>query len=273
MEKRNTPQKKTGIQYYMSQPNVQKRFEDILGKKAAGFMSSVINTVNSNTQLQKCDPQTVLKSAAVAASLDLPVDKNLGFSWIIPYGNEASFQMGYKGYIQLALRSGEYARLNAVPVHENQFKHYNALTEELDADFAIDGEGEVVGYAFYFRLINGFEKQAYWSTDKVTKHAKRFSQAYKGKRSSPWETDFDQMALKTVIKNTLAKWGILSIEMQSAIQHDQGVIDKEDNITYPDGVEFEDLAEEVEADKADDFDQDSEPETEREKENKLFDDK
>jgi len=269
MEKKNTSQK-TGITYYMSQQNVQNRFEQILGKKAQGFISSVINTVNSSKQLQACDPQTILKSAAVAASLDLPVDKNLGFAWIIPYGNEASFQMGYKGYIQLALRSGEYSRLNAVPVYKNQFTHYNALTEELDADFSIDGEGDVVGYAFYFRLVNGFEKQAYWSVDKVTKHAKRFSQAYKAKHSSPWDTDFDQMGLKTVIKNTLAKWGILSIEMQSALKHDQGVVDSEDNITYPDGVEFEDIAEEIEAQKADEFDNDKEPDQKKEKE--LFKD-
>ena len=267
MEKQNKSQK-TGISYYMSQQNVQNRFEQILGKKAQGFMSSVINTVNANNQLQKCDPQTILKSAAVAASLDLPVDKNLGFAWIIPYGNEASFQMGYKGYIQLALRSGEYARLNAVPVHTNQFKHYNALTEELNADFSIDGEGAVVGYAFYFRLINGFEKQAFWSVDKVTKHANRFSQAYKAKRSSPWETDFDQMAMKTLTKNTLSKWGILSIEMQSALKHDQGVLDKEDNITYPDGTEFEEIAEEIKAQKADEFDDDGEPDQDKEK--KLF---
>jgi len=269
MENKNKPAK-TGITYYMSQQSVQKRFEQILGKKAQGFMSSVINTVNSNKALQNADPQTILKSAAVAASLDLPVDKNLGFAWIIPYGKEAQFQMGYKGYIQLALRSGQYSRLNAVPVHTNQFKHYNALTEELDADFSIDGEGDVVGYAFYFRLTNGFEKQTFWSADKVTKHAKRFSQAYKQKRSSPWETDFDKMALKTVIKNTLATWGILSIEMQDAIKHDQGVVDSEDNISYPDGVEFEDLAEEVEAQKAEEFDNDREPDQEKEKE--LFKD-
>lgn len=218
-----------------AQKSIQQRFEAIMGKKAQGFISSVLQVTNSNKLLQNADPATVLNAAATAASLDLPINPNLGFAWIVPYKGQAQFQIGWKGFVQLALRTGQYHRINATEVYENQFHSFNRLTETLDADFNIEGEGKIVGYAAYFRLMNGMEKMSYWSVREVIKHAKKYSKAYE-KAYSPWQ-DEDQkhaMALKTVLKNTLSKWGIMSIEMQTAQLADQAVQVKEGEYDYVD---------------------------------------
>jgi recombination protein RecT len=220
----------------------KKRFEEILGKKAAGFMSSLINLTNSDVNLSKADANSVIASAVVAATLDLPVDKNLGFAWILPYGTRAQFQLGYKGYIQLALRTGQYKNINVIEIYKGQLIDFNPLTEELKLDFSKKESNEVIGYAAYIKLVNGFEKTAYKPKEDVTAHAKRFSKTF---NNGPWKTDFDAMAKKTVLKNTLSKWGILSIEMQTAIQADQAVIKNEvaegaevsaETIEYADGI-------------------------------------
>lgn len=231
------------------QSDVQKRFEQLLGKKAQGFISSVLQVVNGNNILSKANPTTVLNAAATAAALDLPINPNLGFAWIVPYKGNAQFQMGWKGYVQLALRTGQYERINVTEVHENQFKSFNALTEELDADFSVHGSGDVVGYVAYFKLINGFEKTEYWSKEKVMDHAKRFSQSYTSS-SSPWKdkTLFDAMAKKTVLKNMISKWGIMSIELQTATIADQSVQEQEGDYHYPDNpnstidIDYEEVA-------------------------------
>lgn len=221
------------------QKSIQQRFEAILGKKAQGFISSVLQVINSNNILQKANPHTVLNAAATAASLDLPINPNLGFAWIVPYKGQAQFQMGWKGFVQLALRTGQYHRINATEVYENQYKSFNRLTEELIADFDIEGEGEIVGYAAYFRLVNGLEKMTYWSKQEVVKHAKKYSQAYGKGSMSPWNDpdQFHAMAKKTVLKNTISKWGIMSIEMQTAQLADQAVQVSEGEYHYVDNTE------------------------------------
>lgn len=238
---------------FFTQENVKKRFEELLGKKSVGFVSSVLQCVNSNKSLQNADTNTVFQAAMMAATLDLPINQNLGFAYIIPYNENvkvngewkqkavAQMQIGWKGFVQLAQRSGQYLRINVTEVYRNQFKAYNNLTEELDADFDIEGEGEIVGYASYFKLINGFEKTSYWSRAKVEKHAKKYSISYKGPGKTPWKDvdQFHEMAKKTVLKNMLSKWGILSIEMQKAIVADQGVINdaETEDIEYLDNIE------------------------------------
>lgn len=229
------------IRGLLSQPNIKGKFEDMLGKKSAGFIASIIN-VYSNNNLREKDPLSVISAAAIAATLDLPIDPNLGHAWIVPYGKKAQFQMATRGYVQLAQRSSQYKRINTVVVYKNQFKSWNSLTEELEADFTIEGEGDVIGYAAYFKLINGFEKLVYWSKEKVTKHAKRYSKTF---NNGPWQTNFDEMALKTVLKTALKNWGVLSIEMQTALTADQaivkeGVLSGEDissNVEYVDNPE------------------------------------
>jgi recombination protein RecT len=216
--------------------SIKNRFNELLGKKAPGFISSIINVSQSNKLLAKADPKSIISSAVVAASLDLPIDKNLGFAWIVPYGNQAQFQMGYKGFIQLSLRTGQYHKLNVIEVHSNQFKSFNRMTEELDCDFSIEGNGTIVGYVCYFKLVNGFEKTVYWTIEKVKLHGKRYSKSF---TSGPWVTDFDEMAKKTVLKNALSKWGIMSIEMQKATISDQAVINYEET-EYTESVEYVD---------------------------------
>lgn len=225
------------ISKVLAQDSVQKRFSEMLGKKAPGFISSILQVVNGNNLLQKAEPATILNAAATAASLDLPINPNLGFAYIVPYKGKAQFQMGWKGYVQLALRTGQYQAINVVEVYENQFRSFNAMTEFLECDFSIEGSGKVVGYAAYFRLSNGFEKTTFWSKEKVLAHAKKYSQSF-GKSFSPWsdESLFDSMAKKTVLKNTLSKWGIMSIEMERGILADQSVQIAEGEFQYPDNT-------------------------------------
>lgn len=221
------------VNQYFNSESVQQKFEKMLGAKSAGFISSVLQTVNNSQLLANADPKTILNAAATAASLDLPINQSLGRAWIVPFKGQAQFQIGYKGFVELAQRSGRYKSINAIEVYENQYKGFNALTEEIDADFSVDGKGKVVGYAAHFELLNGFTKTVYWSKDKVEAHAKRFSKTF---TNGPWKTDFDAMAKKTVLKYTLSNWGILSIEMQTAQLADQAVIPEDGKYQYVDNV-------------------------------------
>lgn len=215
------------IRRLLSSESVKKRFEELLGKKAPGFMSSILNIVNGNTNLQECNPQQVLAAAAVAASLDLPIDPNLGFAYIVPYKGKAQFQMGYRGYIQLAMRTGLYQTINATEVYEGEIRSHNRITGLVEFDPDGRTSDQIVGFVAYFRLLNGFEKYDYMTVDEVVAHAKRFSQSFNSNHS-PWKTDFNAMATKTVLKRLLSKYGILSIEMQTGLSADQAVVTESD---------------------------------------------
>ena len=217
----------------MDNPSIKKRFEEVLHERAPQYMSSIVNLVNSDVNLKKCEPNSVLSSCMLAATMDLPVDKNLGYAWVVPYGTKAQFQMGYKGYIQLALRTGQYKAINVVEIREGELINWNPLSEEVEIDFTQRKSDKVIGYAGYFKLLNGFEKTVYWSKEDIEAHAKKFSKTYSFK-NGVWQTDFDSIAKKTVLRNLLSKWGILSIEMQKAYSADNNsvkdTIMKEDNI-------------------------------------------
>ena len=210
----------------MENPSIKKRFEGVLKEKAPQYMSSIVNLVNSDTNLQKCDGMSVIASCMVAATMDLPVDKNLGYAWVVPYGSRAQFQMGYKGYIQLALRTGQYKAINVVEIREGELVSWNPLTEEIEVDFSKRESDAVIGYAGYFKLINGFEKTVFWTKEEVNNHANKFSKTVNSK-NSVWKSNFDAMAKKTVLRNLLSKWGILSIEMQKAYTADENLVNKE----------------------------------------------
>ncbi|MGG7215309.1 recombinase RecT [Clostridium nigeriense] len=220
----------------MDSPAVKKRFEEVLCERAPQYMSSIVNLVNSDTNLKKCEPMSVIASCMVAATMDLPVDKNLGYAWVVPYGTKAQFQMGYKGYIQLALRTGQYKAINVVEIREGELISWNPLSEEVEIDFTQRKSDKVIGYAGYFKLLNGFEKTVYWSREDVESHAKKFSKTYSFK-NGVWQTDFDSMAKKTVLRNLLSKWGILSIEMQKAYSADNNSV--KDSIMKEDNVEID----------------------------------
>lgn len=206
-------------------PAFKKKFEEMLGKKAAGFISSIIAVTNSSNYLMKADPATVIGAAAQAAMLDLPINQSLGFAYIVPYKGEAQFQLGYKGYIQLAQRSGQYADIGAKTVYEGELEYENRLLDKFRFGERISDK--VIGYLAYFRLTNGFEKMLYMTIDEAQAHAKKYSKNYKGGTSKWGLADFDVMAEKTVLKRLLSKYGPLSIEsiqMSQALANDGGVI-------------------------------------------------
>lgn len=202
--------------------DVKKRFDDMLGKKAAGFIISVINEVQNNTLLTKATRDSILFAAATAAMLDLPINPNLGFAYIVPYKDKAQFQMGYKGFIQLAQRTGQFKTIAAAPIYEGQLIGENPLTG-FEFDFTKRKSDKVLGYAGYFSLISGFEKVMFMTIEELKKHGKQYSQSYK-KGKGLWEDKFDSMAIKTVLKLLLSKFAPLSIEMQTAILTDQAVV-------------------------------------------------
>lgn len=223
------------LQSLLRQDAYQKRFQQVLGDRAGQFIGSIISVGNT---MPDVEPRSILASAAIAASLDLPIDKNLGFAWIIPYrkGDRkyAQFQIGYKGYIQLALRTAQYSRMNAQLVNAEALNGYDSVGEPVIDWTKLDDTKPAVGYVFAFRLVNGFTKTAYWSKEKVEAHAKRYSQSYRSGFDSPWKSNPDQMGLKTVIGNELRHWGILSVEMQSAMREDQGIhVDVDSEVLYP----------------------------------------
>lgn len=236
LAKKNNNVGKSTLKALVNADVTKKKFQEMLGNKAVGFLTSLINTTNGNAQLQQADPNSILKAGAIAATLDLPIDPNLGFAYIVPYKkkykdeignwhekNEAQFQMGYKGFVQLAIRTGQYKRINVAVLYEGQFESYDPITDELKYNLENRLSDEITHYVAYFQTINGFEKYNIMSKEEVEQHGMKFSKTFK-KEKSTWQTDFNAMAKKTVLKLLLSKFGILSIEMQTALKTDQAVI-------------------------------------------------
>lgn len=227
------------IQSYLHSAGVQQRIKSLLDKRAGQFTTSLMSALNSNQLLQECTPETVLSAAITAASLDLPINANLGFAYLIPYKNkkgiyEAQFQMGYKGFIQLAQRSGQYKTISATPVHDGQLVSEDPLLGNT-YDWKTKKSDKVVGYVAMFQLLNGFQKDLYMPLDEMKAHGKRYSQSYR-KGYGLWEDELDTMAIKTVLKLLLSKFGPMSVDMQEALVKDQAVVVDEDIIDYPDNM-------------------------------------
>lgn len=206
---------------YFENDAVKKNLRAMLGQKAQGFATSVLSVVNNNKLLQNADPATIYSSAMVAASLDLPINPNLGFAAIVPYGRQAQCQIMSRGFIQLAIRSGQYVKINNAIVHKGELVKYDPFRDEYEFDASKRESDEVIGYMAYFRTIGGFEKYFYMTKEEALAHGKRYSKSFS---SGNWSTDPDSMCLKTVIKLLLSKYGILSIEMQRAIKFDQAIV-------------------------------------------------
>lgn len=206
---------------YFENDAVKKNLRAMLGSKAQGFATSVLSVVNNNRLLQNADPASIYSSAMVAASLDLPINPNLGFAAIVPYGRQAQCQIMTRGFIQLAIRSGQYAKINNAIVHEGELVKYDPFKDEYEFDVNKRISDKVIGYVAYFRTVGGFEKYFYMTKEQALAHGKRYSKSFS---NGVWASDPDSMGLKTVIKLLLAKYGILSIELQRAIRFDQGVV-------------------------------------------------
>ena len=203
---------------------MRSRFDELLGKRAPQFISSVVSLVNADQTMQMAfyeSPMTVVQAALKAATFDLPVDQNLGYAYIVPFKNKgkmtANFILGWKGMHQLALRTGSYKTINVVDIREGELKSYNRLTEEVDIRFEEDEDARealpIIGYVGYYRLVNGAEKTIYMTVKQIENHEKRFRKGdYMGKG---WREDFDAMARKTVYRRLIGKWGVMSIDYQS----------------------------------------------------------
>lgn len=215
---------------FLDGEGMRKRFDDLLGKRAPQFISSVVSLVNADNNMLQAfheSPMTVIQAALKAATFDLPVDQSLGYAYIVPFKNfkkdigakkmEATFILGWKGMHQLALRTGAYKTINVVDIREGELKSYNRLTEEVVVDFIEDEEEReekpVIGYVGYYRLVNGAEKTIYMSVKAIERHEKKFRKGeYQGKG---WRDDWDAMARKTVYRILIGKWGVMSIDYQT----------------------------------------------------------
>lgn len=209
---------------------MRKRFNDLLGKRAPQFVSSIVSMVNADKTMQMAfyeAPMTVIQAALKAASFDLPIDQNLGYAYIVPFKNykkdigksvyEATFILGWKGMHQLALRTGAYKTINVIDVREGELESYNRLTEEVKINFIEDEEEReskpVIGYLGYYRLVNGAEKTIYMSIKQIEAHEQKFR---KGQNMGKgWREDFDAMARKTVYRKLIGKWGVMSIDYRT----------------------------------------------------------
>lgn len=227
------------VKSYLDSPELTERLQNAMTpQKKELFKTSLLGVINSNSLFEKADPLSIIQSALVATTLDLPINPSLGYAYIIPYGVKAQFQLGYKGLIQLAQRTGQYQTISASEVREGQIKDYDPL-KGVQFDWTVT-DGEVIGYVAYFKLINGFEKYLYMSLKELEAHGKKYSKSYDSKDkytkeyNGIWRTNFDAMAKKTVLKQLISKFGIMSVEMQDAVVKDQQVIDKEGNGEYVD---------------------------------------
>ncbi len=221
------------LKLFFQRDDVKSKFTEIMGKNSSAYISAVLSVVNSNAKLKDATPQSVYMCALMAATLNLQVHPSLGQAYIIPYKNkdgitEAQFQVGSKGMKQLALRSGQFKTIADAPIYEGQLVSENPLTG-FEFDFTKKKSDNIVGYASFFELLNGFKSTYYMSKEQILAHAKRYSKTFSYETSS-WKTNFEGMALKTVTKLNISKYAPLSVEMQKAVIADQAIIKDADTL-------------------------------------------
>jgi len=231
------------VKNYFNQDSVKTKFAELLGENSTNFVTSLQHSISQNPALMKCEPESIFQAAATAAVLNMPINSNLGEAYILPYGKKAQFQIGYKGFIQLAIRSGEYKTIGATPIYDGQIVQNNPLIGFV-FDFTKPKIGKPIGFAASFVLKNGFDKTFYMTYSEVVAHAKKYSKTFNKKNQwgklfdSPWnnETGFESMAIKTVLKKLISQFGPKSLEMQTAVSADQSIIDDFENekFQYPD---------------------------------------
>lgn len=240
------------ITQYVGQEAVSNNIQQVLKDKTPQFVASVASLVANNEKLKACDNGSILRACLVAASLDLPINPNLGFAYVIPYKDQAQFQMGYKGFVQLAMRSGQFKTLNVQEVKEGEIAEHNFLTGEIKFEWLeIDREkAKTIGYVAYMKLVNGFEKIFYMTKEQLTAHGVKFSKTFK-QGFGLWKDDFDSMAKKTMIKLLLSKWGPMTTEMQTAQLADQAIIKGTDSYEYVDNtpIDHEEVSSQKEIDR------------------------
>lgn len=253
---------KVALATYLSQDAIKNRINTVIGgKDGQRFISAIVSATTANPALQECSNGSILSAALLGESLKLSPSPQLGQYYLVPFndkdkGKVAQFQLGYKGYIQLAIRSGQYKKLNVLAIKEGELIRFDPLNEEIEVNLIEDEElrelKPTIGYYAMFEYVNGFKKAIYWSKAKMEAHALKYSQGYaadkrKGTSWTFWSKDFDGMAYKTMLRQLISKWGIMSIEMQSAIDADMAVINEDGSKDYVDNDFVEAEATVVEA--------------------------
>ena len=219
----------------LTSPSVQAKFTEVIGKKSTQFITSVLQIVNNNKLLANADPNSILNAAMTAATLDLPINNNLGFAYIVPYGSAAQFQMGWRGFVQLAQRTGLYKTISVAAIYDGQLVSNDPL-KGCEFDFSMLGNGKPIGYAAYFKLLSGYEATLYMSHSEVEAHGKKYSKTYS---SGPWKDNFEAMAKKTCLKLLLSRFAPLSVEIQMAVTLDQSKVNNDLQPEYIDNQDGE----------------------------------
>lgn len=245
-------QQKFGISAYLSKDAVKAQINSIVGRSSDQFVTSIISAVSANPQLQDCTNASIVSAALVGQSLKLSPSPQLGQYYFVPYRNnkngtmQAQFQIGYRGLIQLALRSGQYRKLNVLAIKEGELVHFDPINEDIKVNLIEDEEAReaapTIGYYAMFEYLNGFRKAIYWSRSKMEKHAEQYSKGYSAHTGHTfWEKDFDAMAYKTMLRQLIQKWGIMSIDLQQAMVNDYTVGDSVEHRVSPDLMQTEDV--------------------------------
>lgn len=245
-------QKQTFSAFLATDAMKKKVNEMVGGEKGQQFVTAIISAVSANPQLAECDNASIVSAALVGQALNLSPSPQLGQFYMVPFNDSkrgckvAQFQIGYKGYIQLAIRSGQYKKLNVLAIKKGELKKYDPLNEEIEVELIENEEDrekeETIGYYAMFEYLNGFRKTLYWSKEKMEAHALKYSMGYRAKKGYTfWEKDFDGMAYKTMLRQLISKWGIMSIDltMQKALESDMAVVNDNGTYDYVDNSEVE----------------------------------
>lgn len=241
--------RKNPLAVYLSSDAVKDQINKVVGgKDGQRFITAIISAVNTNHALQECSNASIVSAALLGESLKLSPSPQLGQYYMVPFndknkGKVAQFQLGYKGYIQLALRSGQYKKLNVLAIKEGELIRYDPLDEEIEVKLIEDEvereKAPTIGYYAMFEYLNGFRKTMYWSREKMESHAQKYSKGYAAKKGYTfWEKDFDAMAYKTMLRQLISKWGVMSIEMVTAMDSDLAVINDDGTKDYVESEEY-----------------------------------
>ena len=240
--------KATGFTAYLTADAVKEQINKVVGSKnGTRFISSIVSAVNNNTMLQECTNSSILSGALLGESLNLSPSPQLGQYYLVPFKDKnkgttlAQFVLGYKGYLQLAIRSGQYKKINVLSIKEGELVRYDPLNEEIEVNLIEDEEerekAPTIGYYAMFEYVNGFKKAMYWSRAKMEAHALKYSAGYaadkrKGNQYTFWSKDFDGMAYKTMLRQLISKWGIMSIDLVTAIDADMAIVNEDGSKSY-----------------------------------------
>lgn len=247
---------KMGMTAYLTQDSVKQQINNVIGgKNGTRFITSIVSAVQTNPALQECTNQSILSAALLGETLNLSPSPQLSYFYMVPFNDTkrgckvAQFQIGYKGLIQLAIRSGQYKKINVLSIKKGELEYFDPLNEEIKVKLMVDDwdereKAETIGYYASFELTNGFQKAMYWSKEQMENHALTYSQGYKAKKGYTfWEKAFDRMAEKTMLKQLLSRWGIMSTELMQAIDADETVINEDGTKNYVETEEIIDVPE------------------------------